>query len=598
MNRSKVVTDCTMSRNILPLIPPELLQYTLLHEASLSSRPEESTSLLRFLTKPGHTFGEGYRRIYIGAHPDDDYAYVGDTSSGSKSTNRSRSNKVPLGGRAAGPSSARNGLQGYNQDDSDGGNGDDIDDNRSFLIGIDTLWKLDDLYTGDRKGKGKANVISHIGSARQPRKAVNALSEGRETNANGHVQRPDNQYQRTASNITRNNSGSQESSEDTASDASDNDDDADDDDEGSSHARWQSAQSSLRQVKTSVQQKPSRIKTSWLKPRAKEAEMGSDAEEDAIAASKRDEGRKGLGSPDGLFVKLHSKDDKKRLSSGTSQRKKTMGLDSAQASLPQGVLSRRAMDSPATIENGSASGMLSEDSAFVGANGLRSLDKKVSDKVKEEVRQLSEPTVEPETEKRHELLRRVSDTLLPETASDTFVMSSDNRNEDLLASGSALKRPDARKWKSSKSVTWNTSHPGHVIPASKALELRHLPNGSGDKPADDPSKVLSRPDPLEHPAEETPPDIPTLYQFTRVETSESIKALGKLAATKEASLPPGVEKLERMIVRTCWTSREGFPDEFDERAARHFTLKWKVWEEVAVIWKKHHLEIYGTHVRQ
>jgi hypothetical protein len=70
----------------------------------------------------------------------------------------------------------------------------------------------------------------------------------------------------------------------------------------------------------------------------------------------------------------------------------------------------------------------------------------------------------------------------------------------------------------------------------------------------------------------------------------------ELADTKKASLPPGVEKLERMLVRVGWTMREDLPDDLDEMSARKFPIRYERWEEMAVLWKRSGVEIWGSYV--
>jgi hypothetical protein len=79
-------------------------------------------------------------------------------------------------------------------------------------------------------------------------------------------------------------------------------------------------------------------------------------------------------------------------------------------------------------------------------------------------------------------------------------------------------------------------------------------------------------------------------------SSESAQLLKSLAHTKEESLPPGIEKLERMLVRVGWTSREDLPDDFDELAARRFPIRYSRWEEMAIVWKARKLELWGSYV--
>jgi hypothetical protein len=148
---------------------------------------------------------------------------------------------------------------------------------------------------------------------------------------------------------------------------------------------------------------------------------------------------------------------------------------------------------------------------------------------------------------------------------------------------------------STRSATWDASRPKGVVPQQKK-RVRVVSGPSGDQPKAAPEDVLNRPDPLENSIDDLSSGIPTLGQMGRSFSSESAQLLKSLAHTKEESLPPGIEKLERMLVRVGWTSREDLPDDFDELAARRFPIRYSRWEEMAIVWKARKLELWGSYV--
>lgn len=536
-----------------PLVPPELLQYTLLHETSLSDRTDVgSTSLLRFLSKPGHYQGEGYRRIYIGVHPDDDYNTVLEHSAA-----------------AASPDFAQS-----------GGHGDD-DGSRSFLIGVQTLWELEKRER-DRLRKGK-------GRERSPSRAVQPLS--RHSLPNGYVtheqqnDKPPDRHNRFATTGTATDTISGDSG---SSSSSSNDDDNDPpaiEDQSSSPLTSVSKHRFLG------------LRTRFGKNKATSSTSKHTTKSKVKRSSLRNE-----SSADKLLEQFNSKDARKKLSSGVSsvsvgRRPPLKDGEDENTPRPQDVLSRRALDSPRALDGASSTAIFYDANSFVDHDGKRTTGREVSNEVKAKVRESMAPEVEPESGARHELLRRVSDTLVPETASDTFVFSHGTMTGAGFNSGAADQtRPTAERFKSAKSVRWDVSNGQSLVPGSKGKSLSAFAPGSGDQPATDPSQVLSRPEPLEQPAEQVPDNIPPLAQLSRSETSDSGRELARLAELKEASLPPGSEKLERMIIRVCWTKKQNYSGDFDELAARKFKLDWQPWEEMAVLWRRNRLEIYGTHV--
>jgi hypothetical protein len=520
-----------------PLVPPELLQYTLLRETSQPDHDtQDATSLLRFLSIPGHHYGEGCRRIFIGHHPDDDLEYVGPP------------------------------LSDGNPPNDDGG--------RSFLVGVETLWEMH--AREQRKSLGG-----------KQREARNSPSPAPHPVGNGHAI-----HSSSTSSDSRHSPGP--STTPTTSDV---------------HIQVCHGSSSDSNDGETVASTPT-TNTSKHRLRAfpwprKNKALSIDTKVTNNFETKRLENPASSGSPDDLLKRLSSKDARKKLSSGVSEtttrrHQSDNAVQEDPASIPQEVLSRRALDSPKAIDGASSMAVFHDAASFLTEAGKRTAGREVSDGVKTLVQKsVVAPQNEPQSAARHELLRQVSETLLPETASDTFVVTSNNKlGVDLQdRQGHAGTRPLAHRFKSTKSVTWDISNGNHSVPRPRGKSMHAFASGSGDQPASDPSQVLSRPEPLEQPAERIPDNIPPMAQLARIASTDSARELTRLAGVKEASLPPGVEKLERMIIRHCWTKQETFPLDFDELAARKLSLTWTPWEEMAVIWKKHHIEIYGTHVR-
>lgn len=516
--------------SLRPLLPPELVENRRIHTGSLRARVSNKDSILRHLHRPGHLDGEGIRRIYIGHHPEDDAN--GDCSS------------------------------------------------RSFLVGVEALWaeqeqeqhcRLKELKasrpTGDNSRKSSAGIaVYHDAQSRQNTgKSVEHLQ-------NGHVKEPTPPAPEGQKDATLRKAKSwipwrrrKESTDDEASSSSSSssseasDDDRESEDEGS--AGPPEAESTQKVHET--------------RPRK-------------------------TSSPDELFGKLRSGDNLRHLSDGSEIVK-----DSSKEGLPigtvAGITSRAPRYSPTSLSTrtDAVEPSFRTAQAFIASDGTRAVNKPVSAEIRKAVQDLANYADDdglstPLLEQRHTLTRHQSDTLLPETASDTAVQISS--------------RPVLRPGKSTKSVRWDMSKKNKTLPVPKVqtatgpavsepIKAYTGPNRrSGDAEPVSPSAVLARPDPLEQPAESVPPDIPSSPQLARQVSSESAKILRDFAATKEAALPSGVDKLERMVVRVGWSMREDLPDGFDEMTARRFPIKFKRWEEMAVLWKQGRLELWGSYV--
>lgn len=547
-----------------PLIPPELLQYTLLHESSLSDRTDVgSTSLLRFLSRPGHYQGEGYRRIYIGRHPDDAYEVVLDPSAQAKPSNADTTDFAQSGGAV--------------DDDGSGGS-------RSFLVGVQTLWELERREQNRlRKGKGRAispdgQPLANGGPAVRPYGPSHA---DQVPAADRHSQKREATASVAMDTISA-DSGSSSGS---------------DEDENTFHTEDEHSS-----PPTSVSKRGGILNFAARgfgrnKARSETAKHSVKMQKGSDASLTNET------SADKLLKQLSSKDAKKKLSSGVSDNgiqrtsaEESRVDDTDAPPVPQDVLSRRALGSPSVLTPATSNAVFYDANSYLDGDGKRTTGREVSDEVKKKVKESFALETEPQSETRHELLRRVSDTLVPETASDTFVLSTSGKKRGV--DNSKQSRPTIPNYKSTKSVRWDVSNGQSLVPGSRGKSQQPFAPGSGDQPASDPSQVLARPEPLEQPAEQVPDNIPPLAQLERSHTSAADRELARLAEVKEASLPPGSEKLERMLVRACWTKKQNFTQDFDELAARRLKLEWMPWEEMAVLWRKNHLEIYGTHVRR
>ncbi|KAL7008710.1 hypothetical protein EMMF5_001972 [Cystobasidiomycetes sp. EMM_F5] len=82
----------------------------------------------------------------------------------------------------------------------------------------------------------------------------------------------------------------------------------------------------------------------------------------------------------------------------------------------------------------------------------------------------------------------------------------------------------------------------------------------------------------------------------RPNSSDTVTGLAALAAQKEASLPAGAAKLERMLVRLGYTKREDLPQEYDEVSERRFRMAYKPWEEMVVVRRHSSIELWACHV--
>lgn len=278
---------------------------------------------------------------------------------------------------------------------------------------------------------------------------------------------------------------------------------------------------------------------------------------------------------DSLFAQLRSGDDRKKLSEGEPEHRSSRAASTD--------LSRRAVDSAAALSDETTSAYLSAQ-ALLAPDGSRAFDKPVDPETVQKVRQEGPATdmEGPDLQLRHDLMRRPSETLVPETASDTVVVTRPR-----------LDYQDGTV----KSAIWDATRRRGQVPTQKK-RVRVLAGPSGDQPVASPEKVLARPDRSVDPSVVALAEVPAFGHLGRSPSTESLRLLKRLAHTKQESLPPGVEKLERMLVRVGWTSREDLPEDFDELAARRFPIRYNRWEEMAVVWKRNRLELWGSYVRR
>jgi len=318
-----------------------------------------------------------------------------------------------------------------------------------------------------------------------------------------------------------------------------------------------------------------------------DGDSGSDSDSDYEDASPQDDGGRsktgrtratsGSTDPNVLFDKLRSDDDKKQLSNSSQ-------VGNGHADPRADILSRRMQDSPAGTES-SLRASAGTTYFSLSGDGKRNTSKPIEEATR--TMAMASPQLDGIEQShiahgvQHTLLRRPSETLLADTASETAVITQPQ------------KRP--HQLKGTKSVRWEVTRKDGAVPVPKMQ--KSLPNGtstvSGKMPAAPPQAVLARPDPVE--AEDA--NFPQSSALKRGNTSESVRMLTQLGVEKENALPPGIEKVERMLVRVGWTPREDLPDDFDEMTARKFTIKYKRWEEMAVVWKRGRLELWGSYVR-
>ncbi|KAL8290217.1 hypothetical protein RQP46_003156 [Phenoliferia psychrophenolica] len=103
--------------------------------------------------------------------------------------------------------------------------------------------------------------------------------------------------------------------------------------------------------------------------------------------------------------------------------------------------------------------------------------------------------------------------------------------------------------------------------------------GPGDRPPAPVEAVLSRPTPT--PGEQL--------------VDDDILAAAAAAAAKRPRAKDGILRKERMLVRAEWTEREDVPDSLDVTSARKIRTTPQPWEEYAVVWRSHHLELWTAH---
>lgn len=528
------------------LIPPDLgLSPEITHEGGVIGRQSNPTSLLRHLSTPGHIHGEGLRRIFIGEHPNDPHA------------------RLP-GPAAHGTSS------------------------RSFLVGIEALW------AEERAAKHHHHQVNRV---QKPTVSATAGATGA---VQGGLLVPDH----VETESTEDDSGLAGQQEQQDEEESDDEVEEDDDD-----ADAQSSTSS-----------------------SSDGTVSSDSEDDLggrRAGRERHRERTasqrtGETNADNLFAKLRGRDNKKHLTEASSPTQ----TQRTQDDVPFDITSRTGRHSPqpahlpqagslrppftAADTQSSLAPSFHTAQAFLTTEGLRATNKPLLPETIERMQGLTNhnaPSSGLLLEVHHQLTRRQSDTFLPDTASDTVVELSTSP----IANDRSRPKPLANKM--SKSVRWDVSQgkksivprprdAGHSARPKLALDTTRtnlVEAPSGDQPIASPSEVLARPNPLEHPAEglrqqASTSDVPVFGQLVRSASTESSRLLMELADTKEASLPPGVEKLERMLVRVGWTMREDLPDDLDEMSARKFPVRYERWEEMAVLWKRSGVEVWGSYV--
>ena len=539
--RSKATT--TAAASFGQLIPSDLgLSPEITHEGGVIGRQSDPNSLLRHLSTPGHINGEGLRRLFIGEHPNDPHA------------------RLP-GPAAHGTSS------------------------RSFLVGIEAIW------AEERAAKHHHHQVNRV----QKPTAASATA-GAGGAVEGGLLVPDHvETGPTEDHVGL--AGQQEQQDEEESEDEDDEEDA------------QSSTSSTS-----------------------DGTVSSDSEDDLSGGRAGGDRRRerttsrgtGETNADNLFAKLRGRDNKKHLTEASSPTQTQRGHDVTDFD----ITSRAGRHSPqpahlpqagslrppflAAETQSSLSPSFHTAQAFLTTEGLRATNKPLlPETIKNMSRAASHdaPSGGLLLEVHHQLTRRQSDTLLPDTASDTVVELSTSPNVNVTP------RPKPIPNKSSKSVRWDVSQgKKSIVPRPRdagrsarpklALDTTR-PNPvevpSGDQPIASPSEVLARPNPLEHPAEglrqqASTSDVPVFGQLVRSASTESSRLLTELADTKEASLPPGVEKLERMLVRVGWTMREDLPDDLDEMSARKFPIRFERWEEMAVLWKRSSVEIWGSYV--
>lgn len=527
-----------MASATYPWIPPELLDSVFEHHGNLQSRRTDPHSVLRHLSTPGHHYGEGVRRIFVGQHP------------GSSAPSTSSSLLLSQGSFLVGVDALeaeevclrRSGSASDVQDTKGKGRARQDDDTGKQI-------NSDHGTSVSRKPKWYSFSSSSQSKARSSQQAVNGLN-GSTTSAVGHV------------------AGS------TSAEPDDTDHVPDED-----GAIWSDSESES-DVLDDLEDSRShgRRRTDTASPPTTSSSGHSPAE---------------ATHADTLFDKLRGSDARRNLSSGDER-------PSSQSRAPtEAILSHRLQESPQTLETGPAQSFATAFTSIEdGDSRLRPVAKTVSKATREAVHR-EPPDLGSQTafqlEVQHNLLRRQSTDQVSETASDTLVALPPSRPKMVQVS-------------TGKSVRWDATHGGNPVPKPKRVgrfRARSAPRNddrSVEKGAGDPEEVLSRPMPDQAPFEEGSQE-PAKHRhrhfgvpLRRTASTESTRLLRELGVSKEEALPPGIEKLERMLVRVGWRGRQDLPEDFNETSARLHPVRYQQWEEMAIVWKHHHLEIWGSYV--
>ena len=518
-----------------PLIPPALLKYSVTHSGSLIQRyTSQPDSLLKWLSKPGHLFGEGYQRIYLGNCP-------------SSSTNSS----------------------------------DVVGEGRSFLIGVDALW-AEDAAEKRRESDERAQASHCV----QPERADASTSRGKAGADSLRKHRNDDHRGQHSSHCSQSHC---EHAQDTLSDgtasSSSGSSSSDSDNEHTERKPWRKrSPAGLRRMNKGKQREVADTRMNAATP----SSGGSQRSSSTIGTS-----------PDTLFQKLRGNQHRKHLSSGHSSSgdtvtRKDAKIDATLAPPVQTFLQVPQTVSPLSLATPSSSASFhSANPYFFSSSSRQPTDRSLAQTAYESVAESLAPLATS--------LSAFTAPLTRTSSRSTVRAIVQNQERDNVELGPTISRRSASA-RSERSIGVNTASPvspdlaesgasRHLLPSqqSDAQHAKLTSANTSDAGLNAATQDL-RSSALPPAPNKPPPKIHRLHSI------DSEQVLSRFAATKEAAFPPGVEKLERMLVRVGKSKRAVIPDDFDEVVAKRFRIRYKPWEELAVVRKKNHLELWGTHV--
>ncbi|KAM0745749.1 hypothetical protein T439DRAFT_306612 [Meredithblackwellia eburnea MCA 4105] len=211
---------------------------------------------------------------------------------------------------------------------------------------------------------------------------------------------------------------------------------------------------------------------------------------------------------------------------------------------------------------------------------------------------LSEPPQELEEKNpslAHKLFRRPSDLPFSDSASVAPHSSPSGPHSPPPASKSILRANSSTLGMGFPSVNGYASYRAKTIDPAAALEQNGFAPVSPPEFMG-PDAILAPPVPGQ--GDQPPPPADAVLARKGVDQvgflDEDIIAARRPRRGKNTGKSAVLRK-ERMLIRAEWTEREDLPPHFDQNAARKIDTTPQPWEEFAVIWRGHHLELWTSH---